>query len=151
MFDSFETRSFTKLCYPLLIDWRSIIILPKVPLQRAATYSCWAVATVVAIEAKYAILTGKQIKFSTQELLDCCPNTCLGWTHVVHMYAKYIGFPCKKITDGTKTTTWFAVVKMDGKSELLDFQVSNESSSIIWCMHQPCNLLLLIYVLVIST
>lgn len=91
MFDSFETRSFTKLCSPLLIDWRSIIILPKVPLQRAATDSCWAVATVVAIEAKYAILTGKQIKFSSQELLDCYPNTCLGWTHVAHMYAKYIG------------------------------------------------------------
>ncbi|XP_063676986.1 uncharacterized protein LOC134813228 [Bolinopsis microptera] len=41
------------------------------PLEQGDCASCWAMATISAVEGRYAIVTGKLKRFSVQELVDC--------------------------------------------------------------------------------
>lgn len=41
------------------------------PMEQGTCASCWAMATVGAVESRYAIATGTLKRFSVQELVDC--------------------------------------------------------------------------------
>ncbi len=53
-----------------VLDWREKNVVTRVKYQ-ANCGSCWAFATVGALESLHAIKTGELVEFSEQELVDC--------------------------------------------------------------------------------
>ncbi|CAL5183569.1 unnamed protein product [Lathyrus oleraceus] len=63
---------------PSTLDWRSMGAVTPVK-DQGLCGCCWAFAAVGAIEGIVAIMTGKLISLSEQELLDCVPDgSCYG-------------------------------------------------------------------------
>ncbi|EAR95815.1 papain family cysteine protease (macronuclear) [Tetrahymena thermophila SB210] len=64
---------------PESVDWREKLVAPVQ--KQGGCGSCWAFSTVIALEGAYAKQTGNVIKFSEQNLIDCCRienNGCNG-------------------------------------------------------------------------
>lgn len=62
------------------IKWNKKALLEKMISNQGKCGSCWAFSAVQAIEAAYAVKTGKYQTFSKQQLVDCDPisNGCNG-------------------------------------------------------------------------
>jgi len=70
---------------PKSVDWESKGKVTEVKCQ-AQCGSCWAYATVAAIESRYAITRGRLRNFSERELIDCSPDGPLidsGYEYVI--------------------------------------------------------------------
>uniref|UniRef100_A0AC34GU11 VWFA domain-containing protein n=1 Tax=Panagrolaimus sp. ES5 TaxID=591445 RepID=A0AC34GU11_9BILA len=66
-----EHRRVQRDVYPINFDWRSQDVVSPVQ-DQGSCGSCWAFASVAAVEAHYAIKNnGAQIGLSEQELVDC--------------------------------------------------------------------------------
>lgn len=63
---------------PAALDWRDFGVIGPVQDQGYECSSCWAFTAIGAIEAAYAIATGKIVKLSEQQLLDCNFNFVTG-------------------------------------------------------------------------
>ena len=68
----FKSQEITKRLsqQPTNLDWVQKGYTTR-PIDQGDCASCWAMATVAAVESRYAIATGKLKRFSAQELLDC--------------------------------------------------------------------------------
>ena len=56
--------------YSAYVDWRRVGALPRV-VDQGACGSCWAFATISALESQNYLVNGKLWKFSEQEVVDC--------------------------------------------------------------------------------
>lgn len=114
---------------PIAVDWRAAGVTTPVKNQGACG-SCWAFASTAVLESHVAIMTGKVMTLSVQELVSCAPNprhcggkgACAGATaelafqHVAQHgmvqewefgYQSYHGqvVNCSLVIDGSQETT----------------------------------------------
>eukprot|EP00929_Paragymnodinium_shiwhaense_P080458 TRINITY_DN4195_c0_g1_i2.p1 TRINITY_DN4195_c0_g1~~TRINITY_DN4195_c0_g1_i2.p1 ORF type:complete len:408 (-),score=104.34 TRINITY_DN4195_c0_g1_i2:476-1699(-) len=68
-----NATSFTADDWNKEVDWRTLQMAKEVP-EQGACGSCWAVATVVLLEAHTEIAFERQRSFSVQQLVNCVPN-----------------------------------------------------------------------------
>jgi len=74
---------------PSRVDWREAGIVTPVRDQTYECSSCWAHVTVDALSAQWKLKTGKLLKFSEQNLIDCNRNDYSGnygcrVSHAIH-------------------------------------------------------------------
>lgn len=63
---------------PPSLDWRDYDVVQPVQDQGYECSSCWAFSAAAAIEGVYSIATGKSLKLSEQQLIDCNYNAITG-------------------------------------------------------------------------
>jgi C1A family cysteine protease len=78
MYDLFTAKSPKFPAAPKALDWRDFEIVQPVQDQGSDCLSCWAFSAIGAIEGAYALATGKTVKFSEQQLIDCNFHTITG-------------------------------------------------------------------------
>eukprot|EP00126_Sphaerothecum_destruens_P007153 Sdes_comp19714_c0_seq2m11655 len=62
---------------PESVDWRQKhVVVP--PLNQGKCGSCWTFSSIAALESHHAIRTGKLVKLSEQQVLDCASNPTYG-------------------------------------------------------------------------
>eukprot|EP00957_Ditylum_brightwellii_P107930 8232759-Ditylum_brightwellii.AAC.1 len=67
----FQVEPISKL--PLSVDWREKGVVSPVKSQGGCG-SCWAFASIAALESHVAIASNKLISFSEQQLVSCVQN-----------------------------------------------------------------------------
>lgn len=60
--------------YPEHFDWRNRSVVTPVKNQLNCG-ACWAISTVESVESMYAISTGRLVRFSVQQMVDCSNNS----------------------------------------------------------------------------
>jgi len=63
--------------FPASIDWTTKGAVNAVQNQGSCG-SCWAFGTIGTVEGAHFVATGQLVKFSEQQLVDCCHDTCYG-------------------------------------------------------------------------
>jgi C1A family cysteine protease len=76
LFTSQQTTTITTS--PSSLDWRDYNVVGPVQDQGYDCAACWAFSAVGAIEGAYTIATGKSVKLSEQQLIDCNYNWLTG-------------------------------------------------------------------------
>ncbi|KAM0941079.1 putative actinidain [Dioscorea sansibarensis] len=76
---------------PESIDWRELGAVTPVKYQGGCA-SCWAFASVAAVEGLNQIVTGSLISLSEQQVIDCMYKSCQpGWPIKTYLYIKRNG------------------------------------------------------------
>jgi C1A family cysteine protease len=78
VYNLFTTKPPTFPVAPASLDWRDYNVVMPVQDQGYECSSCWAFSAVGAIEGAYTIATGKSVKLSEQQLIDCNYNWITG-------------------------------------------------------------------------
>ena len=88
----------TSACDVVLMGSRSkvVMLLLRLLLEQAACGSCWAFGATAALQSAYWMATGRGVRFSEQQLMDCswrfglnhaCDGGALPTFRVLHMTA----------------------------------------------------------------
>ena len=76
--DLFNVKQANFSAAPDSLDWRDYNVVLPIQDQLFECASCWSFSAVSVIESAYALSTGKIVKLSEQQLIDCNFNAITG-------------------------------------------------------------------------
>lgn len=123
--DLFTVKQANFSAAPNSLDWREYNVVSPVQDQLYECASCWSFSAVAAIESAYALTTGKVVKLSEQQLVDCNFNAVTGnwgcWVNRSNIIFVGVFFQKKSFKGGWMAAAFAYLVISNGLTNESDY------------------------------